>query len=90
MNDTGRLIMSKESVQHLPIADVSLLEDISRTVGDEVEGTQIGRISQLVDVYDEGVACIDEQPADCGTNKSGAAGYKDARYIFAHFDWEAQ
>ena len=79
MNDAGGLIMRKESVQRLPIADVGPLEHISRTVRDGVEGAQIGCIGKLVDVYDEGVVCIDEQPADCGADESGAPGYKNAR-----------
>ena len=85
MNDAGGLIMRKESVQRLPIADVGLLEHISRTVCDGVEGTQIGCIGKLVDVYDDGVACIDEQPTNCGADKSGASSYKNAMCTSAAF-----
>ena len=87
MNDAGGLMMRKERVQRLPVADVGLLEDISRTVGDGVEGTQIGSIGQLVDIYDDGAVCIDEQPAYCGADESGTASHKNSRYTFAHFYW---
>ena len=88
MNDACGLIMRKESVQRLPIADVGPLKHISRIVRDGVEGTQIGSIGKLVDVYDEGVVCIDEQPTNCGSYKSGASGYEDAGYTFTHFCWD--
>ena len=79
MYDAGRLKAIEQHVKCRPIANVYLFEGIPRAAGNAVEGMQIGGISELVGVDDDGAALLDEVAADGRADKARASGHDDTR-----------
>jgi hypothetical protein len=69
------LVLTEYTIQCLAVTDVDVLESISRILIDRLQGLQVARISELVDVDDRVSGAGNNVTNDRRADKASAACY---------------
>jgi len=77
------MLLFKEAIHRLPVADIHLHKAEIRLIHDRCQGRQISRVGQLVQTDDTIIRILlHHVKYKIRTNKSGAAGDDDCQYIY--------
>lgn len=74
MHDRVRPMLTQDSIQLVPIADIHTLENIALTLSGFSYRLKVTSVSKLIEIHYRVSSIENDMTNDCGANKPGATG----------------